>query len=818
MKTTNLGNVAVQDIGVKRSNIPINRNVFTSCGFGEVQPLQLLQVDADTETTFSVEDLTFVEPIVAPVYGHCSVKYWHYFCAMRDLFNDFDALLAETKVRKVGGLFVPKKVPHAPRNLISTMLLWGAKCTIYRYSVNADGTKSYNTLRPTSATELGIYTQRMIDWVRNVDTAYRPSYMDASLSLVPRIDNNLTGIFLNPVDYLGMSSGWLDARLLVDFDDTMSADFRYESGTMRIPLANYSVSTFMDLSAYPAYNYWHGLDSATVVVGKHDYLIERPDKDQDGHPTSSGTAFVFRLSAFGKRLLKVFKGIEFQESWTDSTIQSLMPFFAVYKVYFDCFGLLQFDNFESTACKRLLNHYEQHCGDRLGGDFSIGFFDSGVPNNEANSWIPFQVFQEFIKDLGSLWVTDSQDVQSAHVNSPAFNQGDADSRSALMDYIQNGFAQAYVDNDGNVINSPFLSPEGARDLTEPATISGHAFIDKLQHSQLNSELLKTMYLCTNLQTIAGQRVKQLLQMLGFGDWMEHQKPRFIGYDEQPIEFNQVQAKADTLKDGTGMALGERAGIGESYKYHKTHKFTNNETGFVISLMAVVPDSGYVNTMNVAFGCIEKYDFFQAAFDGMGMELNKIANVVVGAEPNAVSDPMQNKPLSVTKESFGYAPTATRFKFVNNIFNGKFAQQSVMDNYTPYSMDKVIKLGEIAPVKNENVTIDDIKNLKITTNLVFDPMKTPRAGLVWRYPTRYPWFGQLTRIFAAIGDFVNDGDRIGIFNMLMNGYEYFNLESDGFVMLQTIRGQEWTHKLPITDSFETREDGNSGPISTNVSKA
>lgn len=815
MKTTNLGNVAVQDIGVKRSNIPINRNVFTSCGFGEVQPLQVLQVDADTETTFSVENLTFVEPIVAPVYGHCSVKYWHYFCAMRDLFEDFDALLAETKVRKVGGLFVPKKVPHAPRNLISTMLLWGAKCTIYSYEVNSDGSKTYKAYRPTTTTELANFVNTLSGSLGSFVNFYKPSYMDASLKLIPDVDGP-NGAFTNTVNYLGMDTGWLDARLLVDFDDTMSADFRYEMGTMRIPIANKSIASMMDMSAMPDWADFYGLSRDTVEVGKHDFIIERP-YIIGGAPQDFGFAFTFKLSAFGKRVLKVFKGAEFQESWTDSTIQSLMPFFAVYKVYFDCFGLLQWDNFESTPCKRLLNHYEQWCGHRLGGDFSIGFFDSGVPNNEANSWIPNQVFQEFIKDLGSLWVTDSQDIQSAHTIAPNIAQNE---RDPLYMYLKYGFF-GEGGSDTTAIQVPNVQNEYIKNQSDngasPDSFKGESqqpYIDRVIHSHLDSELLKTLYLCTNLQTIAGQRVKQLLQMLGFGDWMEHQKPRFIGYDEQSIEFNQVQAKADTLKDGTGMALGERAGVGESYKYHKTHKFTNNETGFVISLMAVVPDSGYVNTMNVAFGCIEKYDFFQAAFDGMGMELNKIGNVIVGSEPNAVSDPTQHKPLSVTKESFGYAPTATRFKFVNNIFNGKFAQQSVMDNYTPYSMDKVIKLGELGVVEVKN---EDGEH-KIKTNLVFDPMKTPRAGLVWRYPTRYPWFGQLSRIFAAIGDFVNDGDKIGIFNMLMNGYEYFNLESDGFVMLQTIRGQEWTHKLPITDSFETREDGNSGPISTNVSKA
>ena len=815
MKTTNLGNVAVQDIGVKRSNLPINRNVFTSCGFGEVQPVQFLQVDADTETTFSIEDLTFVEALAAPVYGHCSVKYWHYFVAMRDLFKDFDALLAQTKVRKVGGLFVPHNVPYAPRNLISTMLLWGAKCSIYTYSTDPSGNKVYRILRPTSTTDVVSQSGPFGVILGLALSAYKPSYMSSSLKLISSYSQP-TQAFTDAVDYLGMSTGWIDARALVDFDDDWAQDYRFEDGQMKIPLANYSFASFFDLSAVPNWSNYGGLDPNVVVVGKHDYLIERPTKS-NGTYLNSGIAFAFRLSAFGKRLLKVFKGVEFQESFTDSTPVSLMPFFAVYKAYFDCFGLLAYDNFESTACKRLLNHYEQWCGHRLGGDFSVGFYSNGVPNNESNAWIPNNVFQDFIKDLGSLWITDSQDIASAHVESPAYTQGDEQSRLDTMRYLQHGFAQA-GEAELDVIQVSNQHQDDIAGREDPATLSNHAYIQTLKHSHLNSELLKTIYLTTNLQTVAGQRAKEALIMLGFGDWVEHQKPRFIGYDEQSIEFNQIQAKADTLKDGTGMALGERAGVGESYKYNKTHKFTNNELGFVISLMAVCPDSGYVNTMNVAFSCVNKWDFFQPAFDGMGMELNTVGKVIAGAEPNAVSDPTLNKPLSITKESFGYAPTATKFKFVNNIFNGKFAQQSVMDNYTPYSLDRVIKLGELAQLKIENVVVSDVPCTEITTALVFDPMKTPRAGLVWRYPTRYPWLGQLTRIFAAIGDFVNDGDKIGQFNMLMNGYEYYNLESDGFVMLQTIRGQEWTHKLPITDSFETREDGNSGPISTNVSKA
>ena len=401
MKTTNLGNVAVQDIGVKRSNLPINRNVFTSCGFGEVQPVQFLQVDADTETTFSIEDLTFVEALAAPVYGHCSVKYWHYFVAMRDLFKDFDALLAQTKVRKVGGLFVPHNVPYAPRNLISTMLLWGAKCTVYQYQVNSSGDKDYFAYRPATLTNVITYTQALATVMNTVATQYKPAYMSDSLKLIPNMSNNPAGIISNPVDVLGLQSGWLDARLLVDFDDDWASDYRYEDGQMKIPIANYSYLSLCDLSAVPSFLYHNGLDPNVVEVGKHDYLIERPLKDGNNNPTSSGLAFAFRLSAFGRRLLKVFKGVEFQESFTDSTPVSLMPFFAVYKAYFDCFGLLAYDNFESTAAKRLLNHYEQWCGHRLGPDFSVGFYSNGVPNNEGNAWIPNNVFQDFIKDLGT---------------------------------------------------------------------------------------------------------------------------------------------------------------------------------------------------------------------------------------------------------------------------------------------------------------------------------------------------------------------------------------------------------------------------------
>lgn len=817
MKTSQLGNVAIGNFGVSRSKLPINRNVFSSSSFGEVQVSQLLQVDPDTETSFSLENLTFVEPIVAPTYGHASVKYWHYFVAMRDLFDDFDAFLAKTNIRKVGGLYVVDKLPHVKRNLLSTLLLWGCKCTIYRYSKDTTGHHVYETLKPASVSD---YLAKQSDfWTWDNSSAglltqlsrrrdLRYPWASSSVQFMGYTDTN------NTVNYLGMDTAWVDLRYLINYSDDSNGALNFENGTMRIPLANDSLMSFVDCSLLPdaALIGNSGLSKNPVVIGAHDYLIEVPNLDSNGNEHNRGWAFAFKATAFSKRIAKVLKGAEFQEDFTSEKLVSLMPLFGVFKAYYECFGLLLYENFENTNCKRLLVDYEQFCGNSVAPDFSAGFYDSGAVSS-GGSWVNNSTFQAFIKDIGSLWVTDSQDVQSAHTVQPniSVDMGSAgDATGDLRDFIR-----SYIVG-GRESTSAVNVPEGQSVNSRPTNDdNANAWIDRIKHSQTDCDLLKILYLTTNHETIAGKRTAQLLELAGYGDWMQRQKPRFIGYDEQIIEFSQVQSKADTLKDGSGMILGERGGVGESYKYHRQHTFTNSELGYIITLCAVVPDSGYTNTLSQAWQCVKKYDFFSAQYDGVGVELNDISTVICGAQCNALSDKVDNKVHNVTDASFGYAPMMTRHKFVNNIFNGVFALNSVKDNFLPYSLDRDIRFNELGIV-----SIKDNDNHTVTINAVvtFDPLETPRAGLVWRYPTRYPWLGRLARIFAAIGDRIDDGEKIGIFNALMNGYEYLNNEDDGFVLLQTIRGVEWTHKLPITDSFETREDGNSGKIDTNISKA
>lgn len=824
MKTTNLGNVAVGNFGVKRSKVPINRNIYSSCGFGEVQVGQLLQVDPDTETSFSVENLTFVEPIVAPTYGHASVKYWHYFVAMRDLFNDFDAFLAKTNVRKVGGLFVVNKLPHVKRNLLSTLLLWGCHCTIYKYSKTTNGHHIYETLKPTS---LADYVAKQSSfWGTGVGDALGAQLLRRRRLRYPWVSENVSFMGYtdgqgssSAVNLLGMTAAWIDLRHLIDYSDDSDGGLNFENGSMKIPLANDSLMSFVDCSAMPKSELIgaSGLPKEPVIIGAHDYLIEVPNLDSDNQETNVGWAFAFKATAFSKRIAKVLKGAEFQEDFTSTENVSLMPLFAVFKAYYESFGILLYENFENTNCKRLLNDYEQYAGRLYASDFSAGFYTDGAVQDD--SWVNSPTFINFIKDIGSLWVTDSQDLASAHTVTPTVTVGqddalghiDSDARSDLRDFIR-----SYIVG-GQVADSAVDVPiQGSQTITTPTNDTNlHAWIDRIKHSEVDAQLLQILYISTNHETVAGKRVAQLLELAGYGDWMARQQPRFIGYDEQTIEFSQVQSKADTLKDGTGMILGERGGVGESYKYHKQHTFTNKELGYIITLVAVMPDSGYIQTLSQAWQCVKKYDFFNAQFDGVGEELNSVASIVCGAQCNALSDKITNKVLNVTDKSFGYAPMMTRHKFVNNIVNGMFALNSVRDNYMPYSLDRDIRLGELGVysiVDNENHTET------ISTIVTFDPQETPRAGLVWRYPTRYPWLGRLARIFAAIGDRIDDGEKIGVFNALMQGYENFNNEVDGFVLLQTVRGLEWTHKLPITDSYETQEDGNKGGIDTNISKA
>ena len=781
MQTTNLGKVAVKNDGVSRSKEPLNRNIYGSCGFGEVSVHQLLQLEPDDKTMINNETLLYLASIVSPTYGHVNLKFWNYFVQMTDLTKNYKEFLAQTNVRRSGGLFVPTQMPHAPRNLVALMFLFGAHMTAYEVTVDNAGVRTYTTPSGT--------------YGNSAEMAKLATFYG---NLVARSG----GLFSSGTQnsFLGYHSLHVDARALVDFafDDTSWNNY---VSHMWIPLSNpseFTVGEIIGNGGSPLLGA-DGVDIEPVTIDGADFVIER-------YYTYNGNtyhyAFAFRMHAFGSRIYKLLKGAESQEDWTSQKPMSLMPLFATFKAYFDCFGLLLYTNYENTAAAELLNLYDEYNV----SDFAFGFCTdvTGATPTELNrlhvGW------QAFIEEFGSLWVTSSQDWESAHTKTIGV--------SPTMDVDVNSFLSSCNNNF-----PPYAQPAhvGIPDKLDENSAFGtnqHATINNVFHGQLDSELLKKLYLITNRNTIAGKRVEELLRTNGFGKWIEHQKPRFISYEEIPVDFSKVLAQADTLQSNgkDGALLGDRGGYAQGYKYGKKMFYHNDETGFLVVLMAVVPDAGLTQVQNVAFDCIKRHDFFIPAFDGMGQEVTKIKQIV-GALPVSCESR-----LNITEQAFGFIPRESKFKVHHNILNGNFARRSRRDYYLTYCMDKFINIGDVISTSDENTTVNGDKVRQIKAFESFAPHALPLAGLAWRYPTRYPWLGLFSRIFANLGDSVDRWKNMFSSTSGFKKYEFVNNEDDGFFYMSTIRGCRMTHKLPITDSFETREDGNSGSIDTNIAKA
>lgn len=784
MQTTNLGSVAIGTNKLKHSKIPLNRNISGSCGFGEVNVHQVLQVDADEKTMISNEVLLYLANIVSPTYGHVNFKFWNYFVAYSDLFKNYPALMSQTNVKRSGGLFVPTELPWIPKCLLLAAMLQGAHMTVYEVNVSSSGTRTY--------------THPVADAGNSSELAQVATFYN---NLFTRLDGYLSNPSPNK---WGFDSLKIDLRALVDWNHNTNQAPWNNVNYMWIELSNPSSVSICEIQDNNlTLGQEKGIDVEPVTIDGADFFIER-DIVYNGN--TYHYAFAFRLHAFGSRLFKTFKGSELQDDWTSDAPVCLAPLFAIYKAYFDSFGLLLYTNFENTALADLLSLYDEY---NL-SDFSFGMVTNYNAVTDANYKRLADSFQAFLQELGSMWVTSAQDFESAHTKTIGV--------SPKIDAGSPGFAGSFPStnstNNGKAYGSAHLSIPSENDSSSLSVDNQHAFINNVFHGQLDSELLKRLYQITNRNTIAGKRIEALLRSQGLGKYVDSCKPRFIHYEEIPVDFSKVLSQADTLQSsGAGALLGDRGGYGQGYNYGKKMFFHNDENGFIITLCAVVPDSGLTNCENIAYSCIKKLDFFHPDFDAMGMELTKIKQII-GSMPVVCNGSSRH---NVLEQSFGFISRASKYKVVQNILNGNFARHSRRDYFLTYVMDKSINIGDVVTSENDVKTINGVRSRSIEGFEAFPPSALPLAGLAWRYPTRYPWLGLFTRIFASVGDNIKRYKRASI-DVLSQMWEFCNNEDDPFFYLSTQRGCKMSPKLPITDSFETREDGNKGKVDYNESKA
>lgn len=157
-----------------------------------------------------------------------------------------------------------------------------------------------------------------------------------------------------------------------------------------------------------------------------------------------------------------------------------------------------------------------------------------------------------------------------------------------------------------------------------------------------------------------------------------QMPQFIGGGEQIV---QIQEVVQTSSDTETSPLGALAGKATSFGRTRSQKYFCEEHMFIVSLLCVVPDNGYMSGN-------PRYVYKSNIFDFASPEFNNIGyQPVYKGEIFASADPTEDK------KEFGYQPRYSEYRQHRSIATGDFRDSTLMAWHLNRSFDSLPPLNE-----------------------------------------------------------------------------------------------------------------------------
>ena len=630
MNNNTLGTIAVSNTKRPRAFFNKSADLHTTMDFGSVIPAKVQRVIPNSKIVMQSSERILLAPLVRPTMGRLSLKGYHQFVRMSDIWPNFAAMMAQEPIYRAGNSFTPTIVPNVSVAELSLSVLFGSRLSVYR--TNGSSGSFYADMYDLPTSGSGFNPNDPSTW---------PSGQDNCVTAVSdlMLDNGYTGFGLT-------GAVRVPCHFLLGLNTATSYSW--------LPLSNDSVADVFNLDGSGDVVTPDGADYViNCKIGSNYYLL------------------CFRLSSFGKRLRKILIGCGYQINFNMTDRVSVLPLLAYYKAYFDVFGLTLYKNWESTDCNRFITFASTYS---LQTALSFWLFVNGVSSNFS---IYFQSF--LFGELGFCIYTDEQDFVSSHIRSTAVSP---DTSSFV------GSINTDVAGLPNISNAA-VSPNEHNNLS---SANGHAFIFDVFHGQMDSELLKRLYRWTNRNTIAGRRIAELLKAQGLGSYVDECKTDFIGSFELPIEIFDVPSQSDTFQNAggsdTGMRLGEYGARGIAQNQERPFDFEVNEDGYWITLFTIVPKGGYSEVFDPTVFAVDKFGQYNPEFDSLGYESNRKA-LVQGSQPfaNEVGE------TSSLSDAFGFAPRYFSWKFGRNVINGDFSRRGSKAAYSPFMLEKLIDVGE-----------------------------------------------------------------------------------------------------------------------------
>ena len=461
------------------------------------------------------------------------------------------------------------------------------------------------------------------------------------------------------------------------------------------------------------------------------------------------------LTEAGKNLQKILLGCGYNLNLGCTEDKSILKLCAYYKFWFDTFAVQRTVTWKQTNCYKLLEYLEQY------GQNDI----NQMIGTEQTSATVLATWFKFVLDLTKCYYTQSPDYVSAHITGTAIENGDSDSFSYAMQFTSSsGVGIGSV----NTKNAAGNAQDGQPNYVPTRQIySGQNF---QVISQTGLDVLKQLYKYVNIKTAVGGKIAAFMHSIFGSDYRDEKESNFIGVHTSKVDISPVMSTAETAQG----YLGEFAGQGFGGTAGEKYDFTASCAGYLLTMIAIVPDSKFAQGDDPDTNHLKKFDFFTPQFDALTLlptRKSSIYNCFALTDPDVAHIGFN--------QSFGNIPNYTEYKVERDLVSGELALLSKQANLLPFNLSKILPYTRILQ--------DEVRNLKYS-GLV--------AGEVWRYIGLYRQIGNFDRIFVNSGFEPSGSDTDSL------SWLYKSTQSDNFIVYFYIDLNVHSVALPVSQSFQT----------------
>lgn len=768
----------------KRSFFPLNHDVETTSDFGFCQPTLVRQFIKGSKIDLQTKTFVRLAALPCPTFGRIECKQHTAFVPMTEVFEAFEYLQSNKAVSSALRSYIPTSTDYSSNIFYLDTLFH------IMYGISSYYSTDFNKWLELLPFRLSLYVnssniikandgsrptiKELIDTV-GLDVEFDIFNDTRIWGAESKISDELRKILFG----LGCHLVFNTVRLYLDrifspTPDALHGEINFDgtrvNGLIKLPLGIFSYM-YTDLYGQPG-----GSTDKRVAFGRHLYantgdipdlppgiynwgstneLIYQPSDELPLSPSvrslsvkDSRNAYIFdALSPDNADMMFKFSGVtqyQFSDNFTcgytgdvslgvhftpnGKRIMKVLTacrinfgrkracsnekLYAYYKVWFDKYNAGRNLQWRDTYAYKLIHT----------------FYDTGVPTSNLfyePSDLPFSFtasmfaslrsnWMHFISDLANCTYCSALDNITVAIDSPVLESAiptGSDPLSPGLDSFQTGgsYNLPLTRDSSTPVGINSLSPYGGTSKTDGLSV----------------RLLQTLYKLVNKNSVLGSKVDDYLRAHGIANGL----PKSMVLGDQSFSCGIDEVYGTVNNDFT--AIGEMAGKGiGAIGYDKEHpakdmKFECDTFGYLIQLTTMVPIGGYVQAMG--HDCISRYDFYQAEFDSLGMEVLPQSSVF----GRQFCFGEQFKEDSV----FGFVPRYFHLKVENNLANGGFSFPSEMANFLPYSLDRIFTTGMPDDYINRSPEYAD---KEYNRDLVCDEEL--------RYIGRYEKYGNFNRIF------------------------------------------------------------------------